>query len=87
MVLDCPCCAFICERFSMLYMFLGGAAHTWANLPAAHTGDHMRCFMDLYPVVVAAFVHACWRVRGTIVGCRKLYDLSSRHGSSTGGSC
>lgn len=55
--------AYNCERFGMLYTFLGGEADTWAHLPATSGGAHMRCFKQQHLALVALFVHACWRVR------------------------
>ena len=63
MVFECPFYAPVRERFDMLFNFLGGDAQTWASLPAVPDGDAMRQFMHQNPVLVAAFVHTCWRMR------------------------
>ena len=63
MVFECPHYAAIREHFSMLYTFLDGEAQTWSHLSVTPDSDAMRCFIHQNPVLVAAFVHACWRVR------------------------
>lgn len=64
MLFECPFYAPVRERFACLFEQFGGCCQTWECIAACSPdGGQMADFMDQNPVLVAAFVHACYLLR------------------------
>ena len=64
MLFECALYAPIRERFSMLFTNFGGTAQQWESIPYCRPEcAHMSEFMHQNPILISAFVHACYLMR------------------------